>query len=586
MLLKFFKNVERESTIYTNHVQLFDPRINKFWSENFVTKDFFDLIKEIFTKENIKNNPSLICNLNHHYHPCHQGDFVDKFLDLVPEDKLWIFNYFQYEGVMGNATYFFINKPQARLITLNDTIFACRFDDQYTEIDARLGTEEFKEKFTEIITPIIERIETLLTTHGHKTYHNQNFISTGSLARYLWLMASNRPYSLSTGGEAIHASHIARMGDDVTIIVRIPNEYNVNNLHISHNARLSKTNKTGLHQVFSYSTNPMELLPHPITFKNEHNPVLYGVELECSSDYSVSKIIDATDEPFMIAKQDSSISGSKRFRYELVTVPMSFKAHKREWAKWFSKLDYDKFDTSKDTNNGMHVHIGKKHFDNDKHIRNLAWFINNPANREFMVALSERTEQSMSTYAPTRNYQANASKVRSMKSVVQDIHSMRGACNPGSGKNTVEIRLFRGIVSYAAVLKNLECVDAMFNFTREYPVYKMTLRTFISWLEHQPYNKYPVFKKFVFGLKDLKKILTASDMYEVIFTTTDADKISSKMKTAGMKITNEHVTILNKRLKKRTFILNKTTGALDVVYTNKFPLAHMDRELEKRYVNL
>jgi hypothetical protein len=288
----------------------------------------------------------------------------------------------------------------------------------------------------------------------------------------------------------------------------------------------------------------------------------------------------------MLAKSDSSVTGNKRHSLELVTVPMSFKAHKREWAKWFSKLEYDKFDTTKDTNNGMHVHIGRDHFDNEKHIRNLAWFINNPAHRDFMMALSERTAYSVENYSPMRKYSPEASKVRAMKNVVGEIRNLRGACNVASNKPTIEVRLFKGIVSYAAVLKNLECVDAMFNFSREFPVYKMTLRQFLLWLESQPYNKYPVFKKFVFAIKNLKKMTFESDMNEIIFTSNDPNKIMKRMTTAGIKITNEHITTLNKRVKKRMFVLNKETGNIDIVYTNKFPLAHMDRELEKRYVNL
>lgn len=592
MLLRFFKNVERELFTYTNPAQIFDPRINKYWFANrdhFLVKDFFDFIKQLYTKDNILNNPTLVSNVFGNIGSNANANLhIQNLINTIPENKLWVLNYYSYQSANSTTTSICIYKPQARITNL-ETIFACRFDDSFDVIEANYLSLEFCQKlYNEKLIPIIDRLEMLFTAHATKTFHYNNLISANTFVRLLGSMTCGGNYILRQNvSEPLNAHQLSTLNSDAEIMVRhydgpVPN---LEFISIKVIQKVSKSSKSMLHTVFSYSQNPMEILPYPIKMKNEHNPVLYGVELECSTDYPVSAIINATDEPFMLAKQDASISGNKRHRYELVTIPMSFKAHKREWAKWFSNLDYDKFDTTKDTNNGMHVHIGRTHFDNENHIRNLAWFINNPANYDFMVALSERTAQSMATYAPVRPFGESASKVRSMRNIVPDLRNMRGACNVGTGKGTVEVRLFRGIVSYAAVLKNLECVDAMFNYTQEYPIYKMNVRSFVSWLEQQPYNKYPVFKKFVFSIKSLKQMMTASDMYDIIFTTRDATKISTKLNKAGVKITNEHVTLLNKKLKKRTFVLNKETGALDVVYTNKFSLAHMDRELEKRYVN-
>lgn len=589
MLLKFFKNKAHETTTYTNHEEIFNPHINHCWFDSpleYTVRQHFALIKQIYTRDNLTNNPELLTNINHHIPRGYIERTLANLTKDIPNDKLWVLNWISLDACHMNSTVFAVYKPQAR-ITLHADEFRCRFDDVYVDLPANYSTTSISGLLYEQLLPIIERLESLFAAHADKQWSTANSYSVNNFVRNLTLFTSNVDFIASTN-EYYNAQKLFLMGPDIKIICRRGggNSDSFSNFSLRVSVKVSKANKSPLYTVFSYSTSPMEMLPYPVKFKNEHNPVLYGVELECSTDYGVRQIIDATDEPFMLAKSDASVTGNKRNNYELVTVPMSFKAHKREWAKWFSKLEYDKFDTTKDTNNGMHVHIGRTHFDNDKHIRNLAWFINNPAHRDFMTALSERTAYSVENYAPMRKYSSDANKTRAMRNVVSEIRNMRGACNVASNKPTIEIRLFKGIVSYAAVLKNLECVDAMFNFSREFPVYKMTLRMFLTWLEQQPYNKYPVFKKFVFAIKNIKKMAFEADMNEVIFTSTDPDKIMKKMTTAGIKITNEHVTTLNKRIKKRTFILNKETGKIEVIHTNKFPLAHLDRDLEKRYVNL
>ena len=119
-----------------------------------------------------------------------------------------------------------------------------------------------------------------------------------------------------------------------------------------------------LYQHFSYTTNIREILTGTIVKDAEKKtkPLLLGIELECSSDLTINEMMDAQDTPFFLCKSDSSISGSKRNRYEMVTVPMSAAAQKEHWAKWFENIDLNKFDTSLDTNNGLHIHIDRLAF--------------------------------------------------------------------------------------------------------------------------------------------------------------------------------------------------------------------------------
>lgn len=607
MLLRFFKNREGDLHTYTSVADIFNPLINKYWWEatppsgetsntsGLTVTRFWDLIKTIYSPTNLINHPDLIQGMYHNIPNPWWAGVAQKIINALPVDKLWILNFICIDSLTYNPNSVLRSDPpngriqisvysaQPRM-TLYENDFVLRYDDNFFNVTIGIDSPEWAEHFKTFMTSIITRLETLYTAHGDKLYHHQNTRPYHALPKTLIAMAMGHVYISVQNGSPLPAAVLAE-NPNLRISSSNSGISEISGYSIRAIMPAVLNDRRALKTVMSYSANPMDFIIHPIKQKNEIDPVLYGVELECSTDYQVDKIIDAMDVPFMIAKSDSSISGNKRNRCELVTVPMSFKAHKKEWAKWFSKLDYEKFDTSKDTNNGLHVHIGKKHFDGPKHIQRLAWFINNPANNEFMVELSERNQASIDNFSPIARYNTgHTSKVHEIKRIVDTVGGMRGACNVRSNKPTIEIRLFRGIVSYAAVLKNLECVDAMFHFTREYPITKMNLRTFVNWLFEQPINKYPVFKKFVEGIKNLDSILNASDMFDIIFTSANPEDITRKLDKAGIKISNDHVTILNRKAKKRVYVLNKATNKLEVARTNQFVLSHLDRKLEARYV--
>lgn len=365
--------------------------------------------------------------------------------------------------------------------------------------------------------------------------------------------------------------------------------------HISICMKASKNNKSPLYNVRSYSFDVLNILPYPLKEQKENKPLLVGVELEVSTDYSMKELVDAADDPFFCGKQDSSINGNKSNAIELVTAPASIKYLKRQYALWFNNLDYTKFDTSTKTNNGMHVHVGREHFRNEvgeedkNHIRNFCWFINHPANIDFFVYLSERGSLAgMSPYSPFYSFSRGSSKVRALKSVDSTIGSgrFRGATNfKGGWENakTIEVRIFKGIVSYACIVKNLEVVDSVFHFTKSLTGYRnLNLKGYLAWLKQTPSNKYSVLKKFIDQV-DLQKMLIASEVKDVLFNEDDPEKILTLLKKAPFKITNEHVTFLNKG-RKRTFTLDKETGELQLTSINRSKISFLDKEIAARYL--
>lgn len=352
---------------------------------------------------------------------------------------------------------------------------------------------------------------------------------------------------------------------------------------------VAANDRRALYRVYNYTTDVLTLLSYPNKEEKEKDPVLVGVELEVSTDYDIRELIDAAKDPFFVAKQDSSISGEKRNLMELVTAPSSFKYLKRQYALWFNKLDYNKFDVTTSTNNGMHVHIGRDHFEDNYHIRNFCWFYNHPAHAEFLLHISERgSMELLQRWSPLYQFSTSISRTAAFRQVYQWVGSgsFRGVTNFKGGwaqAKTVEVRLFKGIVSYASIVKNLEFVEATFHFTKGLTSYRdLTLKGFLTWLKKTPANKYTLLKKFIDQFSTDKLLYTA-EVKNLVFTETNPDKIVSLLNKAPFKVTNHHLSVLNKG-RKRTFVLNRDTGEISLIRRDLGKLAALDKTFAQRYL--
>lgn len=257
--------------------------------------------------------------------------------------------------------------------------------------------------------------------------------------------------------------------------------------------------KESLYELKSYTYNFFGQYKKRLSVsKKERDAPIYGVELELSTKYDVRELIDAVDTIWICAKQDSSITGKYEGKYEMVTLPATLKAHKQLWGKWFAALDMKKFDQTRSTNNGMHVHVSKESFNDQRHQRDFSWFFTNPMCSEFMINFSERGRLNDYCRMPNWNDHGNPGPVKTRKDITRYLSGMRGAINIGSNKGTIEVRLFKGIVSYATVLKNLELVDAVFHFTANGVSYSCNpMREFFNWLRGTNKNQYEALKEYI-----------------------------------------------------------------------------------------
>lgn len=208
----------------------------------------------------------------------------------------------------------------------------------------------------------------------------------------------------------------------------------------------------------------------------------YGMELELCTKLSSQEIyhivaeVEPKQEPFFIFKDDSSISGRYYNKYELVTVPCTRKYLRKAWKTLFDKLEKlcqakgetigDYFDTRRDLSNGIHIHVSKDKFLGEFHKSKFlaAWNQWDSSNVDFMTKISGRPHEkfNQNSYCPIDGNFEGRTLARRLKRRVGT--SQRSVCHTQNSA-TLEVRLYQGIVDVDHILRCLDHVDAMFEFT-------------------------------------------------------------------------------------------------------------------------
>lgn len=562
-----------------NFIDVFNPTKHNCWNNEFTDNGIVtagqwrSIMRCIWTRENVTNYDEFYYPLMFGTTPTESNteliETIAETVRLLPDDALWFLNFCKVIRRSGNY----------RLETINwsDYSHGNQFSFNCNIIYSSHSNA------TDLAARILE------TANHFNTFVNRN----QEKQCYNWFRSmfhcANLFFSMCTGGEYANNGQERYNAENLRRKLLVNTEatlsFNRNLSSITVTTPITYANRSLLYSIFPYSTDITAMIPGKKKLPTEGTPIHVGVELEVSTDYNVNHLIDASAELFFIAKQDSSITGKKSQRMELVTVPASFKYLKKQYALWFNNLDYNMFDCTVETNNGMHVHVDRQAFDDDYHIRNFCWFINNPANTPFIVAMSDRGSlEAMRHYTPFLQFPSHSTRTTAFKSCHRLLDGHRGATNLKNGwanAKTVEVRIFRGIVSYAAIVKNLEFVESLFHFTQSLRSYReLSLGCYIKWLFNTPPNKYSILKKFIQS-HDLNRFLLVADIKDLIFNETDPDKIAKILMRSKLPITNDHITYLN-RGRKRTFTLDKDTGQINVIKTNIFKLADLDIDLAKR----
>lgn len=327
-----------------------------------------------------------------------------------------------------------------------------------------------------------------------------------------------------------------------------------------------------------------------ISVNREYAPNLYGVELEASTNKSIQEIIDAQAEVFLLGKHDGTISGSKRTMVELVTRPQDLRTHRRAWAKFMGNFydretaTYPDWDVTRNTNNGMHVHIDRAAFADDAHQKRFAYFFAHPLTRDFVIAISERDAATMSRWAQFPSWSSNSTDRVIYDRALEHFDGMGKYSAVNLQKSaTIEIRIFKGLFSYATIMKNLEFCDAALEFTRSLGVAQLTVEGFNNWINALPTRRYKSLRLFISKM-DVESMIEDNKqkrMFQGCKTPEAAFKIITSRKIPHSKAL---VSYLNVRFGgKKVFHWDNKKGIMVLNHEDKAKLFAFDGELQDLY---
>jgi hypothetical protein len=468
----------------------FDPRYNPILRmNNDTSEDRKKIVKAVFED----NGEEILSNWAKQ--SVHAGRWIETFKSRFPKENWYGLALFKE---------FYLNASDVQFSQRAGGTYSCR---KYASL-----SEQFVTEFLNVLSSDYSFAKALSPVSG--VFGSFINFATGKNP-----ITGRKPTYLSDLLEA------TKVGVDYSIeATTIENSHGVTELSTMRiKMPLLYANRKELYKKFEYSTNIIDTVgwSRPSEIVSES---LFGVELEVSTDYSEANIIDAFPEIFAIVKKDSTITGTKSNMGEIVTIPATLRTHRKMWMNFFKNLNEDMFDCLDKHNNGMHVHIDRETFDKDTmHLKKFCWFFANPANHKFLQDISERSQDSINKFAkfvsapkisktvPGKTA-AGLSFVNSDRALRQsDKHTV---VNLGKSA-TVEVRLFKGIVSYASIVKNLEFVDSLVEFSRWNNYKDMNLSSYIKWLKKLHTTKYRVLKLIIEEM-DLDAILLEAEIEKVI----------------------------------------------------------------------
>lgn len=491
-MLRILTEIGATTTTEIEAADIYDPRVNRYWkprtnrrgeTSSLSMAEYMTFIEALYTEENIRAHPQQLLGYI-------SEESLNKLLAAIPPEK---HKYLAFFGCSADGyIWCFYTDPRHPY-----------WERTYIQVDEG----DFAENK---IGPALAQIEAfVIAKAGADQTAMSSICETGTIASLFYYMSRHDLY-INCEGDCL----------SLTQVLAEP-EFRVRFGPIGSPPVLVRTSKDGkshLYKTFPYRTDVTTLITDKIVaeretklgtkYRRSPGEPLYGIELELTCDHSVKDIINSQEFPFFICKQDTSIVGSCSNAYECVTVPMDRRSQRVAWGKFFASFwdedeqTYRGFDTSTDTNNGMHVHISKDSFASDsgeKHLRRFTWFFVDPFNNEFITAVSERGD-TLGEFAKIPSFTRYTRK-QAFNRCIEECALLRGAVNiKASTARTVEVRIFKGIVSYATVLKNLEFTDAVFHFSQEAGYSRLTVENFINWVNDQPKTKYKALKMFLKNL--------------------------------------------------------------------------------------
>lgn len=197
--------------------------------------------------------------------------------------------------------------------------------------------------------------------------------------------------------------------------------------------------------------------PEPVFYKedNEDTNIFIGVELEIQSDSKLHRnkfAIKSYGNPFFYFKHDGSLSSDRGV--EIVSHPATFSYHcNNQWSKLFELINLYQMNDIEGC--GLHFHISRKGFINNKAIALLDYFVNNNEEK-----LSEIGGRPFGSYCHHRQKEYTDWGLFAYG----DRHDSVNLTN----EHTIEIRFCKSTFDYNVFIKRLTMVHNMVNFCNKY----------------------------------------------------------------------------------------------------------------------
>lgn len=256
--------------------------------------------------------------------------------------------------------------------------------------------------------------------------------------------------------------------------------------------------------------NRYDYKPRPTFFKvSDKDDVYLGIELEVergNSDVRHERMAEMIEQDFLYFKNDGSLHNG----FEIVTHPMTIsyiKQNKNVWADILNELRSNKYRSYDTSTCGMHIHISKNAFTTWHLYRFMKFFVDNS---DFVTKISQRKIENLDRWAALTDDPSESNKEFTDDVLMYKAKKKRGndkrylAVNLRNEKS-VEIRIFRGTLNDSSFFKNIEFVQALYDYTKSISESDMSLQSFFTFIRDN--NEYPYLRKFIAD-KNLNPFIT------------------------------------------------------------------------------
>lgn len=232
------------------------------------------------------------------------------------------------------------------------------------------------------------------------------------------------------------------------------------------------------------------------------NLLYYGIELETGTfdqelaDNWDTEILDEIPKE-LFTKFDGTIFNNSGViqGVEIVSHPMTYKWLKTHPEVWNNILSLRKKGLrSYSTDScGMHIHLSKSYFTRDHLYKFMKMIYGFP---DFNKLVSQRT------YSQLNNW-ASLEDTEDLRQKAKDKYWYRkftavNLCND----DTVEVRIFRGVLGKLSFWKNVEYVQAMIDFTKKTKIRNLTVENFLQFVWHKK-AEFPNLYKWLVQKKEI-----------------------------------------------------------------------------------